>query len=666
MFSMSLRFCLYLLACCWLAFPAVKSIHVTERSDVLKGAPMGSAGPYERIVARMLFTIDPKLAPNAIITDLALAPRNAEGMVEFAADLYVLKPRDPAKGNGTVLFEVSNRGRKGIVSMFSRGSSSLDPRTEQDFGDKFLMERGYMLAWVGWQFDVPDQPELMRLFTPVVSGAAVQGVARAEFVPNSKIFEHSLADRDHIAYRAVTTAEAQLTVRDRCDAQRQTIPRAAWKFTEDATAVRYETGFEPGKVYEVVYTTKDPVLVGLGPAAVRDFISYLKYGTRTAGINVLGDQRRFIKRAIGFGTSQSGRFLRTFLYHGFNQDEQNRKVFDGVWAHVAGGGRGSFNHRFAQPSRDGHPHMNCQYPTDIFPFTDLKQTDPQTNLSLGLLDRAATDNVVPKIFYTNSSSEYWGRSAALTHISPDGKQDAPLRPTTRSYMLAGTQHGPGSFPPSKSTTQHLVNGNDYRWPMRALLVALNDWIASGKEPPASQYPRIDKDQLVALSAVQWPKIPSTKLPHRPQRAWRADYGPDFATKGIVTQEPPKLGPAFPLLVPQVNADGNETSGIRAPMIQVPLVTSTGWNLRSPSIGSPEEMQSMTGSTFPLARTKAERTKTGDPRPSIEERYKTKQEFLDKYRAAANSLAAAGYLLESDVDRIVSAGSAQWDAVMRAK
>jgi hypothetical protein len=667
MMCMFVRICQSTIVCAFLASAAVQSIHVSERSDVLDGAAMGAAGPYERIVAKVQFAIDPKLQPNGIITDLALAPRNSAGLVEFAADLYVLKPRDPAKGNGTALFEVSNRGRKGMVSMFSQGSSSLDPRTDRDFGDRFLMERGYTLVWLGWQFDVPDQPELLRLYTPVIAGE-LKGIVRSEFVPNGKINEFSLADRDHMAYpvRDRADAAAQLTVRDRCDSPRQIIPRQAWSFSEDGTSVVYGAGFVPGKIYEVVYTSQDPVAVGLGPAAVRDFISYLKYGGPSAALNVLGDQRRFIKRAIGFGTSQSGRFLRTFLYYGYNQDEENRKVFDGVWAHVAGGGRGSFNHRFAQPSRDGHPHMNCLYPTDIFPFTDGSQSDTESGLSGGLLDRAEAAKVTPRIFYTNSSYEYWGRSAALTHISIDGKQDAPLGADTRSYLFAGTQHGPGSFPPSKSSgAQHRANGNDYRWHMRALLTAMNEWVTSGKEPPASQYPRIGKDQLVASGAVQWPKIPGSRLPARPQRAWRADYGPEFRTKGIITQEPPKLGSAFPALVPQVDSDGNETSGIRAPMIQVPLATFTGWNLRAPEIGAPEEIYSMVGSTFLLPRTKAERQKTGDPRLSIEERYKSKQEYLDKYRAAAKSLAAAGYLLESDIDRLIAAGSAQWDAATRS-
>lgn len=644
----------------------VHSVHVSERSDVLGGRSFGKAGPYERVVGKVHFRVDPKAPANRIISDIELAPVNAEGMVEFAADFYVLKPRQPADGNGTVFYEVSNRGNKGIVSMFNLGRGGLDPTTEGDFGDGFLMEHGYTVVWLGWQFDVPDDAGKLRLYTP--RAKSVTGVVRAEFVPDARIASHSLADRNHMPYPVANPndPDVQMTVRDRCDAQRRTVPKSQWKFSDDRTMVEMAAGFEPGRIYEVVYKAQDPALVGFGPTAIRDFVSFLKYGNERAGTILLGEQVRHIKRAIGFGTSQSGRFLRTFLYYGFNADEQGRKVFDGVWPHVAGGGRGSFNHRFAQPSRDGHPHLNCLYPTDIFPFTDLEETDPETGMTGGILSKAKEQNAIPKLFYTNSSYEYWGRAAGLTHASVDGKNDAPMAPDTRSYLLAGTQHGPGSFPPAKGAAANPANANDYRWHMRALLVAINDWIASGKEPPASQIPQVRRDQLVAAAAVQWPRIPGSRLPERPQRAWRVDYGPEFRTRGIVTEEPPKMGNAFVTLVPQVDRDGNETAGIRHPMIQVPLGTYTGWNLRTKAIGAEDEIYSMTGSTFFFPRTKAERQKARDPRPAIEERYKSKQEYLDKYGAAARELVQQGYLLESDLKSVIGKGAAYWDTVMAGK
>ncbi|MGH9722929.1 MAG: alpha/beta hydrolase domain-containing protein [Bryobacteraceae bacterium] len=661
---MQLRFCLLTLCLCS-ALPAeFLRIEVHERTDVLGGRSFGSAGPYECIKGAAYFAVDPALPVNHIIRDIDKAPRNANGRVEFWSDVYILKPRDSAKGNGAVLYEVSNRGRKGMLAMFNRATGSLDPTTDAHFGDAFLMERGYTLVWLGWQFDAPRTEGLMRLHAPVARDGdkPITGLVRSEFVPDRKEFSHSLADRTHVPYRPADPNDPNtvLTVRESAAGPRRVIPRAQWKIVE-GTHAAMEAGFEPGRIYEVVYRAQDPAVAGLGPTAIRDFISFLKYGGGSA-TTVLGDQRRFLKRAYGFGVSQSGRFLRTFVYYGFNADEKNRKVFDGMLVHVAGGGKGSFNHRFAQPSRDGHPFMNMFYPTDIFPFSDIDQTDPETGLTDGLLARAQKSNVVPKIFYTNSSYEYWGRAASLIHTSLDGRQDLPIPGTSRIYMFAGGQHGPGAFPPRRTTTQNLPNPNPYTWSMRALLAAMDQWVKDGKEPPASQYPRVAGKQLVEVSDLQFPKIPGINVSNRIQKAYRVDYGPEFVSKGLVTIEPPRVGKAFPTLVPQVDRDGNETSGIRLPDVTVPLATFTGWNLRTAELGAPGELFSMVGSFLPFAPTQAERARRNDPRPSVDERYHSKQEYLGKVEAAAKQLAQAGYLLDQDVAQLVKRATAEWDLV----
>jgi hypothetical protein len=658
---MTLRVCGLLAASCLLAPAAVRTAYVSERTDVLEGRPFGSAGPYERIVATAYFSVDPNAPQSSLITDIKHAPRNENGLVEFSADVFVLKPRDSAKGNGTVLFEVSNRGNKGLLGAFNHARTSLDPKSEEELGDGFLLNQGFTLVWVGWQFDVPEKPGLLRLYTPAAKG--LKGTVRAEFVPAEPATSFLVSDRSHIPYPAVNPGDRSLhlTVRDRPDGPRRVVPRDQWSFS-DPTHVSLPAGFQPGKFYEVVYHAQDPPLVGLGPTAVRDFISYLKYGGGDAPA-ALGDQHMYIKRAMGFGTSQSGRFLRTFLYHGFNSDEQGRKVFDGVWANVAGGGRGSFNHRFAQPSRDGHRMLNSFYPTDLFPFSDLGQTDPETGQTAGLLDRAVRSGVVPRIFYTNSSYEYWGRSASLTHTSADGRADAPLPPGTRVYHISGAQHGPGSFPPSRKNTQQFANTNNFRYVMRALLVAMNDWLTSGAEPPASAYPRIDKGQLCTPAELRFPRVPGIRLPFAPHQAWRVDYGPEFVSHGIVSFDPPKVGKVFPILVPQVNQDGNEESGIRMPEVQVPLATLTGWNLRSPEIGAPDELSDMTGSWLPFPLTASERQGKGDPRLSISERYKSKEEFSERILAAARDLVRGRFLLEQDVAAVVKRSEEQWDYVI---
>jgi hypothetical protein len=619
-------------------FAAVTRVEVTDRSDVLNGT-------YERIAGKVYFAVDPKLPANRIIADIDLAPRNAEGKVEFSADLYMLKPRDPAKSNGTALLEISNRGGKGLLGMFDLASGSPDPRTAAEFGDNFLLEQGFTLVWIGWEFDIPPSARLLHLYAPIATnnGQAITGLVRAEWEGDQRVTTIPLGDRTQIGYAVADPNDAanRMLVRDSVNGERRVIARDKWTFT-DATHVTMADGFDPGKIYEVIYQAKDPVLAGLGPAAVRDTVAFLKHGgTETP----LSDQSKYIKRALGFGVSQSGRFLRTFLYDGFNEDEQNRRVFDGVWAHVAGGGRGSFNARFAQPSRDGHPFLNVAYPVDIPPFTE----------SDGFLKKAAQAKVMPKIFFSNGSYEYWGRAASLIHTSLDGKQDAPPGRDTRIYFFAGSQHGAGSIPPRKVEAQNQAGVIDYRTSMRALLVAMQAWLKDGQEPPASQYPQIGKDQLVTVGALAFPKIVDLQTPRRKREAYRLDF----------SVEPPKAGPAYPTLVPQVDLDGNETAGIKMPEVQAPLASYTGWNLRAKTIGAPEELYSMVGSWIPFPVNKTERENLKDPRLSIEERYKTKRDYLERITAAAQKLVSAGFLLDQDVPKLRDRAAKEWDYALRS-
>jgi hypothetical protein len=616
---------------------AVTSIEVTDRSD---------DGGYERIVAKVHYAVAPQLPPNRYIADIDFAPRNADGKVEFSSDLYILRPRDASKRNGTLLVEVPNRGGKGLAAMFN-------------LNDNFLLEQGFTLVWVGWELDLPPTPGLLRAEAPIATnkGKPIVGVVRSEWEggdgagsgpPTDRVSTISLGDRGQIGY-PVSDQDAhadKMFVRDTVDGERRLIPRNEWSFS-DPTHVTMAAGFEPGKIYEVIYRVKDPVLVGLGPTAVRDAVSYLKYG----GVDTpLGDFNKDVFRAIGFGVSQSGRFLRTFLYDGFNQDENTRRVFDGVWADIAGAGRGGFNARFAQPSRDGHPFFNILYPVDVPPFTDED----------GLLNKAKITETVPKIFYTNGSYEYWGRAASLIHTTPDGTKDAPLAKNTRIYFFPGSRHGTGSLPPRRLEAQNLDSTVDYRAGMRALLVAMQGWLAEGKQPPASVYPLIappsGKAQLVAVDAYAFPKVSGVAIPQHNRQAFRLDF----------SIEPPKLGPPFPTLVPQVNSDGNETSGILMPEIQVPLASYTGWNLRSPKIGAPDQLYSMAGSWIPFPINKAERKKLKDPRPSIEERYRSKDDYLEKISAAAQQLVKEGFLLDRDVVYLRDRAAQEWDYVLTSR
>jgi len=663
----------------------VVRVEISSRADLENGKSFGSAGAYEKLTGRVYFAVDPANPHNGQIVDLDKAPRNAQGEVEFSADLYLLKPKEMSKGNGSVLFEVSNRGGRAILNLVNgRGGEA---------GDGFLMRQGYTVAWVGWEFDVADQPDRLKLSAPVAheaDGKEFHGLVRADFTPSQKRDDwplgHILLGPDGGKSYAVDdpgNPANVLTVRDTPAEARTRIPRADWSFahvvdgklTPDPHFIHLNTGFVPGRIYEVVYSSKNPMVVGVGLAAVRDFLSYLKYDPQAAAP---------VKRVYAVGISQSGRFLRHFLYQDFNADEKGRQVMDGVIAHVAGAGRGSFNHRFAQPSRDAQPMSSLFYPTDVFPFTDLPEED-RLNAPAGLLDAATRSHTVPKIFYTNTSYEYWGRAASLIHTSVDGKQDAPLAPNTRVYFLTGLQHFSEAFPPQKSTpanpdytTQQKHNPNPIQWYWRALIADMDQWVKDGKEPPPSTYPKIAEKTLVPLADWKFPKIPQVNTPHEVCLAYHLDFalevfGPP-PKKGVeskqppimwVNIEPPQVGAPFTVLVPQSDADGNDLGGVRLPELQVPLVTYTGWNLRDPSIGAPEQRASFLGSWIPLAKTAEERKKTGDPRLSIGERYASREDYMSKFEQSAKKLIEQRFLLQEDLPAILERGQLEWKTVVES-
>ncbi len=656
----------------------VTRVEILSRADLQDGRAFGLAGAYERIIGRVYFAVNPENIHNRPIVDLDKAPRNAQGEVEFSADLYLFKPKDMAKGNNAVLFEVSNRGGKGILRLVNGGNTS-DPNNE--FGDGFLLREGYTIAWLGWQFDVADQGQNLRLSAPVAhdpGGKEIRGLVRSDFTPSQKRDEMPLG---HIllgpaggkSYPVDDPASPKnvLTVRDAPDGPRQVIPRGRWSFAHSAEGqlvtdphfIHLDGSFLPGKIYELVYESKDPAVAGAGLAAVRDFLSYLKYDSQATAP---------VRRVYAVGISQSGRFLRHFLYQDFNADEQGRQVMDGVIAHVAGAGRGSFNHRFAQPSRDAQPLSSIFFPTDLFPYTDLPEADPETGETAGLLDAASRSHTAPKIFFTNTSYEYWGRSASLIHTSTDGLKDAAPGENARIYLLAGLQHFSAVFPPQKATTgspdstaQQRHNPNPVQWFWRALITDLDQWVKDGTPPPPNTYPKIADSTLVPLSKWTFPRIPGVNTPHEMNLAYHLDFGSQWRS-GIISNEPPKVGKTFSVLVPQTDADGNDLGGVRLPELQVPLATYTGWNLRDPSIGAPDLRLSFLGSFLPFARDASEREKSGDPRRSVAERYVSREQYMGKFAEAAMNLIKERFLLREDLTAVLERGQREWDEIAGQK
>ena len=638
----------------------VTRLEITRRDAVQNGKAFGAAGAYEKLSGTVHFALDPKAPRNLGIVDLPLAPVNAAGLVEFSADFYLLKPVDPARGNGRLFYEAGNRGTKRILPVFQGGLGADDPTSAADFGNGALMQQGFTLLWMGWQWDVP--PGRMRMAIPVATdaGRAITGLVRGNFIPGPNATVASVADRGHDAYPVVDPESAGhvMYVRTLPTDALAVVPRTRWRFNGPGT-VTLDGGFEAGRIYDVVYRARDPRVVGVGLAGTRDLISFFKHATLAQGNPSPG-----IRHAIGWGVSQTGRFLRHFVYQGFNEDEGGRIVFDGVFDQVGGAGRGSFNHRFGQQSRDQLQHFNIQYPVDMFPFTDDDQTDPVTGATDGLLTRARRSNTVPKFVHLLTNSEYFNRAGSLVHTDVTGTRDVPPPDTSRIYMVASAPHIVGAFPPVPFADKDFVGRADmnplvYTPVIRAVFRALDAWISDGTLPPPSRYPTLADGTLTSPEQAGWPGVPGFALPHSPMTTYRLDLGPEWA-KGIVSKEPPGLGAAFVSRVPAVDDAGNGRGGIRLPQIAVPLATHTGWNYRHPSIGAPDRLASEIGSYLPLARTRAERERTGDGRRSIEERYASRDDYVGRVALAAVALVQERYLLAEDVPDMLAQAAAHYD------
>src|SRR3954447_15515721 len=645
----------------------VVRLRIERRELILNGRAFGAAGPYEKLVGKVDFGLDPALPRNGEIVDLKLAPRNARGEVEAAADFYMLKPVDPRRGNGRLFYEVGNRGGKSLLQTFQKASGSPDPTKEAEFGDGALMRQGFTLLWMGWQWDVPERPGTMRMEMPVATenGRRITGLVRGNFILNERAETASVADRGHKAYAVLdpNSAENVMTVRDDPAGKGQIVPRSRWRFVDPGT-VAVDGGFEAGRIYDVVYRAADPRVLGIGLSGARDLVSFLKYDTSP------DNPSAGLRYAIGWGVSQSGRYLRHFLYEGFNADEQGRRVFDGVFDQVGGAGRGSFNHRFGQASRDALQFFNILFPVDLFPFTDGPSTDPETGTTDSLLGRAERSGTAPKVFHLLTNSEYFNRAGSLVHTDPTGTKDADLPANTRVYMIASAPHGPGPFPPASNvgggmTGRAMLNPLNYSPAVRALFRAMDRWIVDRVAPPPSAYPTIADGTLTSPAGAGWPAVPGFQLPQQPLRAFHLNFGADWA-QGIVSAEPPEVGKPFVVSVPAVDRDGNVRAGIRLPDIAVPLATQAGWNYRDASIGAPDRLAGEIGSYIPFPRTRADRERTNDPRASIEERYRNRDEYVGKFAAAALDLVARGYVLADDLADLLKHAGEHYDWAVRIK
>jgi hypothetical protein len=652
---------------------AVIDVNVTSREPFAEGRIFGAVGAYERIDGIFMFAVDPTHEANQGITDLALALRDADGRVRFASDFTLLVPVDPALGNRRLIVDVVNRGRRQVVPTFNLASPNRQGSVDVPVGDGFLFQRGYSVASVGWQSDVYRSDMLLGIDAPIAyeNGKLVRGQVVVEIRPDTVQHTRLLANRVHRPYPVVDIDDptARLLVRDWEDGPYEDVPRSHWRFAKESPEgivpskehAYLEPGFQPGKIYHLIYTSEGSPVVGAGLLALRDAPAFLRKASDLSPVT--GD----FEQIFAYGVSQTGRLLRHFVYLGLNKNENGRQVYDGLLAHVAGARKGEFNSRFAQPSDQSTPGFG-----HIAPFTDNDVADPFSGITNGVLRKSRTQGVTPRIIYTNSSAEYWRGDASLTHISPDGSTDLDPAPESRIYLFASTQHAdarmlpePGNLDIDGTERAHPPNTIDYRPLLRTALVNLDRWVSEGVEPPPSKHPRLDDCTAVSRSDVLagLGSIPGLSRPN-PERLWvlrEMDMGPE-ADKGI-PQLPTQEGRAYLAFVSAVDSAGNEIAGVRLPDVAVPVATYLGWNPRHSDSGAPEQIIPMQGSSLLFAATREARERTNDPRQALKERYVNREDYVKRVQAEAWRLVADGYLLEEDVETVVANCAAHYDTVV---
>jgi hypothetical protein len=619
------------------------SIDIKTVESLTDGAPFGDTGAYERVIGVAKGEVDPDDPANKGIALIGKAPRNTRGKVEYASDFFVLRPKDPARGNGRILYEVNNRGRKMLFGNIADGPQGInDPKTVADLGNGFPLRLGYTIVWSGWDPDAPRANMGLGLTAPVATedgkagGKPIVQLVREEYCSGTRAGALEAFKLSHEA-ATLDQAWARLTVRERAADAPQELAADRWSFV-DGRSIRLNNGAKPkpGFLYEFHYEAKNPKVQGLGFAATRDFVSYLKHDP--AATQVTG---RAISHALAIGFSQAGRYLRHHISAGFNRDEQGRKVFDGIHSHIAGVGRIFFDTPFGQPARTNTQHEDHGFPESHFPFSTATLEDPLT-CQKGSLFRG--DGCDPLLIETNTSTEYWQKGASLLHTDPLGMKDVALPENSRVYMIAGTQHGGRAGAPSDAGPD--INPRNPHNPMpavRALLVALDEWVVSGKRPPASLVPTLADGTLVEPDKTGFPAIPGAAV---------VTVTNEVAPPGDWVRPGPAER-AYRTLVCKVDADGNEVAGIRLPDIAAPLATYTGWNEYKPPYPR-GEIADRDGSRLPFPATPT----PGDPRKSIAERYRNRADYIAKVQAIVSALQKDRLLLQEDADRYIEKARAE--------
>jgi hypothetical protein len=639
-------------------------IEITSvESPAFEGRAFGRAGVYEKLRGKAYGEIDPGLPQNGIITDLQLAPRNARGMVEYSMDIYILRPVDLRLGNHKLFVELPNRGGKLFGGLNNSGGGN-DPVTAAQAGEAFLMDQGYSIAWCGWDISATPGNNNLTITVPVAKyhdGSSITGSCYEYIsVDNNETLSYKLS------YTAAFTDKdkAVLAVHDRLGDPLQLVPPGNWEFKDEHTIrlLPAGTAFNQSAIYEFTYIAKDPLVAGLGLAATRDFVSFLRHSAKDdAGHpNPLAGDVQF---TFSFAVSQPARYMNDFQTLGFNQDEQGLRVFDGIENWLGGGSGVGINYRFAQPGRTERNRQNHFYPEAIFPFAYPALKDSFTGKTAGRGIRPEATHTQAKVFEINSSNEYWVKAASLLHTDLRG-QDLPDPENVRFFLLSGMQHGSGNGN-STGIGQQYQNPTRAEPVLRALFVALDKWVTNGAAPPKSNVPRQSEGTavmavskpgsltgIVPQAELGWPDIPGVTYTGLITTRYLLDFGEEL-DKGIMAHYPfsVKDRPVYPNFVSGVDKDGNEVAGIRLPPVAVPVATTTGWALRREGFGMNDGAESA-GQNIPFKITKAERLASGDPRLSLEERYGTHEKYVEAVIKCVRDLVAQRILLEEDGQKYI--------------
>jgi hypothetical protein len=676
-----------------LAHGRLTRLEILQRETVADGQAFGTAGPYERLTGVAHFEVDPGDPRNAVVFDLDKAARNARGKVEFSADMTILKPADLSKASGTLFFEVNNRGRKVSFGRMHDTPSDADmnrPSLPRDFGNGFLLRRGYVLAWVGWGADIAPGDNRLTVRFPLAQEHGLPLTERilTEFgdrnfnggTPPSLPLSGGAAFHSYPAVsvdKRVAQAELWATTSDSPVPSGPDIPRGTrvpdgqwafarcpggWPGTPSTTDICLQDGFRNDLNYHLIYRATGSPVMGLGFVTSSDFVSFLRYEQHDDA----GRPNPVAGRTIALcqGISSSAMYYRDYLYLGFNADERGRRVCDGIHIHVPGAQRLFLNYRFAQPNPFTQQHRERYVPDVNFPVTYGIVRDPVSGRDDGLLTRPDTD---PKVIHTDTSNEYWQFRASLLGADPAGTRDLADPPNVRRYLLSSTQHGwfKGDAP------HHGIAGRQCAHPanpthtgviLRALIVALEEWVRDGKPPPDSRVPRIADGTLVAPEALKWPAVPGVRYAGVFNGSGERDFGPRVQrNSGVIDKLFPDILSVHRILVPQVDEVGNDIAGVRHPAVAVPIATLTGWNTRTSEFGG-NDLCDLLGFLIPLSRTEAQARAAGDGRPALEQRYKDHADYVRKVREAAQALQAQGLMLPDDVEATIQ--EAQESNVMR--